>query len=171
MNGEAERLIRTLKDCIRTVLLDSKLPTKYWDYALQDCTSKLNSVPKAGFKKSPHEIMFQKPYKLPVKIAFGSKGTVPNQMSALKSLAPRGIACRYLPPYSTDTIRVLADSNRKEILVCGKDFAPTTKINNEGTVSDLQGHNFKSSNKPAGAEIPTQKLSAELAFLIHQFLL
>ncbi len=95
MNGEAERAVRTLKDCLRAQLHASKLPQKYWDYALEDCITKLNATPRARALTSPHHLMFKWQPKLPLLALFGAHGYIPYKERKKSALAPRGIECRY----------------------------------------------------------------------------
>jgi hypothetical protein len=44
-NGKTERIIRTLNDCIRSMLLHAGLPTEYWVEALSTATHLINRRP------------------------------------------------------------------------------------------------------------------------------
>jgi histone deacetylase 1/2 len=41
-NGKAERIIRTLNDCIRSLLLHAGMPIEYWEEALSIATHLIN---------------------------------------------------------------------------------------------------------------------------------
>jgi hypothetical protein len=50
-NGKAERALRTINDIIRTLLIHSSMPPKYWAEALRTATYLLNIRPT---KSNPH---------------------------------------------------------------------------------------------------------------------
>ena len=58
-NGRAEREMRTLKDCSRTMLRASKLPDYLWGEALMTCVYLLNrTLSKQAPEKTPYEQVF-----------------------------------------------------------------------------------------------------------------
>lgn len=56
-NGRAERMNRTLMNCIRASLRHSGLPDKYWAECLGSVVDARNHVPKAGCKVAPIELV------------------------------------------------------------------------------------------------------------------
>ncbi len=55
MNGQEERAIGVLKNCVHSFLRAANLPSKFWDSALADCVDKLNVIPKSGKTQTPYE--------------------------------------------------------------------------------------------------------------------
>jgi histone deacetylase 1/2 len=66
-NGKAERLIRTTNDIVRTLLLQAKLPAKFWVEALNTATHLLNLRPSRVVNyATPHLLLFRPtPHLLP----------------------------------------------------------------------------------------------------------
>ncbi|KAL2887454.1 Retrovirus-related Pol polyprotein from transposon TNT 1-94 [Ceratocystis lukuohia] len=56
-NGVAERAIRTINDSIRTLLVDSSMPTRFWPYAAVHAAYLANRADIKG-KKSPFEMFY-----------------------------------------------------------------------------------------------------------------
>ena len=75
-NGLVERQIRTIKSMMRTLLLDSNLPNKFWPYALAHSCLLLALLPNSNTNKSPFELQY---------------GTAPNLN--LATMAPFGERC------------------------------------------------------------------------------
>jgi histone deacetylase 1/2 len=44
-NGKAERILRTLNDCVRSLLLHASMPPKFWAEALNTATHLINRRP------------------------------------------------------------------------------------------------------------------------------
>ena len=138
-NGQAERAVRTLKDCMRSQLADANLPNKWWDEAARDCVTKYNSIPFGNGGKSPHEVLFGKISNYP-NIAFGTRGVIPDRSQNKKALAARSIACRYISPQSESLVTVVLQKGRLHTARAA-DFVPTrTKIdtNAAGSTPSLQ---------------------------------
>lgn len=75
-NGQAERTMRPIKDCMRTKLSAAGLADKYWDQTAQECVFKCNLIPRNENTKSPHTLLFvieSEANPLP----FGVEGSIP----------------------------------------------------------------------------------------------
>ena len=61
-NGKAERIIRTLNDCVRSLLLHAGLPPSYWVEALLTATHLINRRPcRTSGRSTPHELLLGAP--------------------------------------------------------------------------------------------------------------
>jgi len=61
-NGKAERVLRTINDCLRTLLIHSGAPPAYWAEALNTATYLLNRRPcRATNTLTPHELLLGTP--------------------------------------------------------------------------------------------------------------
>lgn len=59
-NGVAERKNRTLMEAARTLLIDSKLPNKFWAEAIHNANYTFNRIIKRSSDKTPYELLFNK---------------------------------------------------------------------------------------------------------------
>lgn len=86
-NGLVERHIKTIKSMVRTLLLDSNLPNKFWPYALAHSCLLLALLPNNTTNKSPFELQYGIPPNLNLaKIApFGERCIIPNHANNNKS--------------------------------------------------------------------------------------
>ena len=86
-NGLAERHIRTIKSMVRTLLMDSNLPNKFWPYALAHSCLLLALLPNNTTNKSPFELQYGIPPNINLaKIApFGERCIIPNHANTNKS--------------------------------------------------------------------------------------
>ena len=96
-NGKAERVLRTLNDIVRTLLLHSSMPSAYWAEALATATYLLNRRPSSAIS---HEIPFSRLYGQPPDLSnlrvFGCL-CYPNLSANIPhKLAPRSSACVFL---------------------------------------------------------------------------
>lgn len=58
-NSKAERMIRTINNVVRTLLIQASLPPSFWVYALATMASLLNIFPtKAIQKKTPTNVLY-----------------------------------------------------------------------------------------------------------------
>ncbi len=107
-NGQAERAIRTLKNCIRVQLSSANLLNNLWDQALYDCSAKYNATPRAIAPRTPYYNLFSKQASIPL-IQFGAQGAIPDKSSYKPALADRSLSRRYLSPQSDSLISVLGN--------------------------------------------------------------
>ncbi len=105
-NGQADRAIRTLNNCIRAQLSSANLPNNLWDQALYDCSARYNATPSAIAPRTPYYNLFSKQASVPL-IQFGAQGAIPDRSSYKPALADRSLSCRYLSPQSDSLIIVL----------------------------------------------------------------
>ena len=61
-NGKAERVLRTLNNSVRTMLIHASMPPKYWAEALAAATYLLNRRPSSSIR---NEIPYTRLYKSP----------------------------------------------------------------------------------------------------------
>ena len=61
-NGKAERVLRTLNNFVRTMLIHASMPPKYWAEALAAATYLLNRCPSSSIR---NEIPYTRLYKSP----------------------------------------------------------------------------------------------------------
>ena len=78
-NSFAERNIRSIREIMRTLLLDQKLPQSYWRNILPTVVFSINSTESAATKCIPFEVIYGKYPTLPYDIVFG---TVPRYIGA-----------------------------------------------------------------------------------------
>lgn len=71
-NGVAERLNRTLVEMARSMLLDSKLPKKFWGEAISTAVYLKNRTPVKALNKTPFEVWHGKKPKVSHLRVFGS---------------------------------------------------------------------------------------------------
>ncbi|XP_073367956.1 uncharacterized protein [Aegilops tauschii subsp. strangulata] len=58
-NGRAERVIRTLNDCVRTLLFHSYVPPRFWPDALATASLLINIRPcRSRWNYTPHQLLF-----------------------------------------------------------------------------------------------------------------
>jgi hypothetical protein len=86
-NGIAERAIQTIKNTMRTILLDSGLPNKMWPYALSHACLLLSVLPNSSTDTSPFQLQYGSPPTLDAtNIApFGERCIIPDYANNSKS--------------------------------------------------------------------------------------
>ena len=91
-NGKAERIIRTLNDCVRSLLIHAGLPDAYWVEALSTATHLLNRRPcRASGQTTPFQLLLGAPPSYNHLRVFGCL-CYPNQAStAPHTLDPRRV--------------------------------------------------------------------------------
>lgn len=61
-NGTAERIVRTLNDCVRSLLVHAGMPYTYWGEALSTATHLLNRRPcRASGQATPFQLLLGTP--------------------------------------------------------------------------------------------------------------
>lgn len=101
-NGKAKRIIRTLNDCIHSLLLHAAMPDKFWVEALATATHLLNRRPcQTSGAVTPFQLLLGCPPSYAHLRVFGCL-CYPNQSStAAHKLSPRSTPCVLLG-YPTD---------------------------------------------------------------------
>ena len=72
-NGFAERNIRSIREILRTLLLDRKIPQNQWRRLLPEVTFAMNTTISSSTKCTPYNVVFGRNPILPEDIAFGVK--------------------------------------------------------------------------------------------------
>jgi transposase InsO family protein len=100
-NGNAERMIRTTNDTIRT-LLQAHLPARFWAEGLHTSTYLLNCLPSTAYPApTPHQALFGTPPRYDHLRVFGCACYPNTTATAPQKLAPRSTLCVFLG-YSPD---------------------------------------------------------------------
>jgi hypothetical protein len=101
-NGKAERIIRTINNVIRTLLIQASLPGRYWAEGLHTAVYLLNRLPTKTISAAcPHVALFGSAPSYEHLRVFGC-ACYPNiAITAPHKLAPRSTRCVFLG-YSTD---------------------------------------------------------------------
>lgn len=117
-NGKAERVICTLNNIIRTMLIHAHMPTSYWVEALATATYLLNRRPSLAIGNGiPYELLYQKQPDYTSLRAFGCLCYPDLMATAPHKLAPRSTACVFLGyPSSHKGHRCLDLSTRRIII-------------------------------------------------------
>ena len=96
-NGVAERMNRTLQECIRSMLTEAQLSKKYWGYALKCAVFIRNQCISTSTKrKAPSELLNGTPPKLNELHVFGCICYVHVQKEKRLKLDARAIKCIFL---------------------------------------------------------------------------
>ena len=117
-NGKAERILRTLNNICRTLLIHAHMPASYWAEALATATYLLNRRPCSAVHNSvPYNILYQATPDYSHLRVFGCL-CYPNMSSTSQhKLAPRSTACVFLGyPSSHKGYRCLDLSTRRIII-------------------------------------------------------
>jgi len=117
-NGKAERMLRTLNNTIRTLLIHASMPPTYWAEALATAVVLLNRRPSTSINNDiPYHRLYHKMPDYSILRVFGCL-CYPN-LSAMTShkLAPRSSACVFIGyPSSQKGYRCLDLSTRRVII-------------------------------------------------------
>jgi transposase InsO family protein len=101
-NGKVERVLRTINDCLRTLLIHSATPPQYWAEALNTATFLLNRRPcRATGTVTPHDLLLGAPSRYDDLRVFGCLCYPNLSATAANKLSPRSTACVFLG-YPTD---------------------------------------------------------------------
>lgn len=96
-NGKAERILRTINDCIRTLLLHGASPLSYWAEALNTVTYLINRHPcRATGPVTPHHLLLDVPPRYEELRTFGCLCYPNTSATWPHKLSPRSVACVFL---------------------------------------------------------------------------
>jgi hypothetical protein len=96
-NGKAERVLRTLNDSMRTMLVHSAAPLSFWGEALQTAAYLLNRRPcRATEPTTPHQLLLGAPPCYDNLRVFGCLCYPNTASTAAHKLSPRSVACVFL---------------------------------------------------------------------------
>jgi histone deacetylase 1/2 len=96
-NGKAERVLRTLNDCVRTMLIHSGAPLSFWAEALQTAAYLLNRRPcRATGTTTPHDLLLGVPPRYDELRVFGCLCYPNTTSTSAHKLSPRSVACVFL---------------------------------------------------------------------------
>lgn len=142
-NGLIERTMRTMKDKVRTLLSTAKLPTPYWEYAVDHLSYVINLIPRSYDDKVPSMLF---------------SNTMPN----ITHLRAFGCKCFVLSNHRESTFNPI---NQEAIYlgVTGKGFKYIVATPTTGDVSIIESRNvvrFQEDNFPG---IPHQSERDSLA--------
>jgi hypothetical protein len=108
-NGVAERMIRTLNTKARCMMLDARLPMRFWAEAIRTATYLHQRTPTAACaRKSPYEVLFgEKPPRLDHLRRFGCTvyKYIPKEQRDHKKFGERSRPCMMLG-YVHDTTKI-----------------------------------------------------------------
>ncbi|CAL9244028.1 unnamed protein product, partial [Arabidopsis halleri] len=117
-NGRAERMLRTINNLVRTLLIDASLPLTYWVEALHTAVHLINLLPSSAVQDDvPYSRLFNKPASYQHLRAFGCL-CYPNLLPTTPhKLAPRSTPCVFLGyPLDHRGYRCLDLSTKRVIL-------------------------------------------------------
>lgn len=93
-NGKAERILRTINDCVRTMLLNSAAPLSFWAEALQTATYLLNRRPcRATGTTTPHHLLLGTSPSYDNLKVFGCLCYPNTAATSTHKLSPRSLVC------------------------------------------------------------------------------
>ena len=88
-NGFVERNIRSIKEMLRTLLLEFEIPQNQWTQILPGVTFALNTSLSSATKRTPYEVIFGRLPILPIDLVFGTPedfASVPSPQDYVKDL-------------------------------------------------------------------------------------
>jgi histone deacetylase 1/2 len=117
-NRKAERILRTLKNSVRTLLLHASMPPSYWAEAVATACYLLNRRPSSAINSDiPHTRLYRVPPAYDHLRVFGCLCYPNLQATSPHKLAPRSTACVFLGyPSSHKGYRCLDLSTRRIII-------------------------------------------------------
>jgi hypothetical protein len=96
-NGRAERMLRTLNDCVRTLLFHASMPPRFWPDALATATLLVNIRPcRVRWSYTPHHLLYGAPPTYDDLRIFGCRCFPNTAATAAHKLAPRSLPCVFL---------------------------------------------------------------------------
>ena len=96
-NGVAERINRTIGNNVRSALIASGLPSRYWPYAVQHVVQMRNVSPCSSIDNQvPYQLWHGKCANYDEFHPFGCTAIVYNENAMAKMVDPKGIECRML---------------------------------------------------------------------------
>jgi hypothetical protein len=96
-NGKAERVLRMLNDCVRTMLIHSGAPLTFWAEALQTATYLLNKHPcRTTGITTPHELLLGIPPNYDQLRVFGCLCYPNITATTTHKFSPRSVACGFI---------------------------------------------------------------------------
>ncbi|XP_071681030.1 uncharacterized protein [Lolium perenne] len=106
-NGRAERMLRTLNDCVRTLPFHASMPPRFWLDALATATLLVNIRPcRVRWSYTPHHLLYGAPPTYDDLRIFGCRCYPNTAATAAHKLAPRSLPCVFLGyPANTEGYR------------------------------------------------------------------
>jgi transposase InsO family protein len=96
-NGKAERVLCTINDCVRTLLLHSAGPLSFWAEALNTATFLINRRPcRATGLITPHDVLLGTPPRYDELRVFGCLYYPNLSATTANKLSPRSVACVFI---------------------------------------------------------------------------
>ena len=117
-NGVAERFNRTIVEMGRCLLIQAKLPKKYWVRALDTATHIRNLTVSANSNegKSPFELFTGKTARRNHLRVFGCTAYVKRRKMNIRKLDPRSVKAKFIGYDSNSTAYVLQELTTKKII-------------------------------------------------------
>ncbi|KAK1695384.1 hypothetical protein QYE76_012081 [Lolium multiflorum] len=93
-NGRAERMLRTLNNCVRTLLFHASMPPRFWPDALATATLLVNIRPcRVRWSYTPHQLLYGVPPAYDDLRIFGCRCYPNTAATAAHKLAPLSLPC------------------------------------------------------------------------------
>nr|CAE05417.1 OSJNBa0035I04.5 [Oryza sativa Japonica Group]CAE05956.3 OSJNBb0088C09.15 [Oryza sativa Japonica Group] len=167
-NGKAERMIRTLNNSIRTLLLQASMPPSYWAEGLATATYLLNRRPSSSVNNSiPFQLLHRKIPNYSMLRVFGCLCYPNLSATAAHKLAPYSAACVFLGyPSSHKGYCCLNISTRRIIISCHVIF-DETQFPFSGDPVDASSLDFLLQDAPAPSVIAPSLAGVEQPHLPH----
>lgn len=143
-NGVAERKNRTLMEAARTLLIDSKLPNKFWAEAVHNANYTFNRIPRNGLELTPFELLFNETPEADFH-RFGSEIYVMTPYEKRKKLDSKAEKMRFLGhDDASKGFRVLDDNGAIRI---SRDIKFINSYTNETAGEDTKGGEIDETDK------------------------
>lgn len=96
-NGRTERMLRTINNLVRTLLIQASMPMSFWVEALHTAAYTLNLLPSSAIQNNiPFTRLFNRPVSYSHLRVFGSLCYPNTASTSPHKLAPRSMACVFL---------------------------------------------------------------------------